>query len=69
MDSDIFVLAIVLNMAAAGCFLVGVVISLQQSRQPGWDSRTAPTARFRQWMGAGSLLCLVGAALMFSTFL
>lgn len=69
MDSGLMTIAIVLYIVAAGCALVGTVISLQQSRQPGWDSNRAPTARFRQWMGAGSVLFLIGAALMLIAFL
>lgn len=69
MDFDPFVIAIVLYIVAAGCALVAVMISLQQSRKPGWDSSKPPTARFRQWMGAGAVLSLIGAALMLSAVL
>ena len=67
MEFNPFVIAIVLYIVAAGCALVAVLISLQQSRQPGWDSNKPPTARFRQRMGAGAALSLIGATLMLST--
>lgn len=64
MDSGAMSIAIVLYIVGAGCVLVGMMISLQQSPQPDGDSNRAPTARVRLWMRSGAILFLVGAVLM-----
>ncbi len=67
MGPGIYLVAVACFVLATACIAVGVVISFQRSRQPGWDSSEPPSARFRMWMGAGAVWSLIGAALMAST--